>query len=294
MSRPVVTGTWYAGLAFLIWGLFPLYWIRLGGVPPAQLVAHRIVWCAAAAWLWVLLRGEGSFLRGVTPRLLGLLAIGGVLIALNWTLYVVAVTTGHVVDTSLAYFITPLVNILLAVFALGEKLNGAQRVAVLLAASGVIWLGWQFGAPPWMALTLAATFALYGLVHKLAPLPAVQGLAIESSVLLLPAIGYLLWCQWRGTGVFLHGTWRQDLLIVLGGPVTALPLALFAAGAQRVPMTLLGVLQYISPTVALVIGVALQGEPFGPERVVGFALIWIALVVFTLDGWNGYRRSRAR
>ncbi len=294
MSRPVVTGTWYAGLAFLIWGLFPLYWIRLAGVPPTQLVAHRIVWCAAAAWLWLLLRGEASFLRAVTPRLLGLLAISAVLIALNWAMFVVAVTTGHVVDTSLGYFITPLVNVLLAVLVLREKLSGAQRAAVLVAATGVIWLGWQLGAPPWFALLLAATFALYGLVHKFAPLPAVQGLAIESSVLLLPAMAYLLWCQWRGTGVFLHGAWAQDLLVVLGGPVTALPLALFAAGAQRVPMTLLGVLQYISPTVALFVGVALQGEPFGPERLVGFILIWIALVVFTLDGWNSYRRSRAR
>jgi chloramphenicol-sensitive protein RarD len=294
MSRPVVTGTWYAGLAFLIWGLFPLYWIRLGGVPPAQLVAHRIVWCSAAAWLWLLLRGEASFLRSVTPRLLGLLVFGAMLIALNWTVYVVAVTTGHVVDTSLGYFITPLVNVLLAVFALGERLSRAQRIAVLLAATGVIWMGWQLGAPPWVALLLAVTFALYGLVHKLAPLPAVQGLAIESSVLLLPALAWLLWCQWRGTGVFLQGAWRQDLLVVLGGPVTALPLALFAAGAQRVPMTLLGVLQYISPTVALVVGVALQGEPFGPERLVGFILIWIALAVFTLDGWSSYRRSRAR
>jgi chloramphenicol-sensitive protein RarD len=293
MNRPVVAGAWYAGLAFLIWGLFPLYWIRLGDVPAAQLVAHRVVWCSAAAWLWLLVRREAGFLRGLTPRALGLMTLSALLIAGNWAVYVVAVTTGHVVDTSLGYFITPLVNIVVAVVVLRERLNVAQRVAVLLAAAGVIWLAWSLGAPPWVALALAASFALYGLVKKFAPLPAVQGLAVESGVLLLPAIGYLLWCQAQGTGVFLQGSRGRDLLLVLGGPVTAIPLALFAAGAQRVPMTLLGVLQYISPTVALVIGVALQGEPFGAERVAGFVLIWIALAVFTLDGWNRYRGSRS-
>jgi chloramphenicol-sensitive protein RarD len=293
MNRPVVAGTWYAGLAFLIWGLFPLYWIRLGDVPAAQLVAHRIVWCSAAAWLWLVLRGEASFAGAVTRRTLGLLVIGALLIGLNWAVYVVAVTSGHVVDTSLGYFITPLVNILLAVVVLGERLNGAQRLAVAIAAAGVAWLGWRLGAPTWVALALALSFALYGLVHKLAPLAAVQSLAIESSVLLLPALGFLLWCEFRGMGVFLHGAWRQDLLLVLGGPVTAIPLALFAAGARRVPMTLLGILQYISPIVALVVGVALQGEPFGPERIAGFVLIWLALAVFTFDGWKSYRRSKA-
>jgi chloramphenicol-sensitive protein RarD len=293
MNRPVLAGTWYAGLAFLIWGLFPLYWIRLGGVPAMQLVAHRVVWCTAAAWLWLLVRGDAGFLRGVTLRGLSLMTLSSLLIGLNWTVYVIAVTTGHVVDTSLGYFITPLVNILLAVLVLGERLNVAQRVAVALAGLGVLWLAWRLGAPPWVALVLATSFALYGLAHKLAPLPAVEGLAVESSILAVPAVGYLLWCQWHHTGVFLQGHWQWDLLLVLGGPVTAIPLALFAAGAQRVPMTLLGVLQYISPTVALVIGVALQGEPFGPERVTGFVLIWIALAAFSLDGWNRYRRGRS-
>ncbi|MDR2215169.1 MAG: EamA family transporter RarD [Nevskiaceae bacterium] len=293
MNRSVVAGTWYAALAFLIWGLFPLYWIRLATVPAMQLVSHRVVWCTVAAWLWLLVRGELGFVRTLSPRGLVLMTLSSLLIGLNWSVYVIAATTGHVVDTSLGYYITPLVNILFAVFALKESLNVPQRFAVGLAGLGVVWLAWQFGAPPWVALTLAVSFALYGLVHKLAPLAAVEGLAVESSVLLAPAAGYLLWCEFQGTGAFLHGGWSQDVLLILGGPVTAVPLALFAAGAQRVPMTLLGVLQYISPTVALVIGVVLQGESFGSVRVVGFVLIWVALAVFTLDGWKRYRRARS-
>ena len=293
MTSRVATGAVNAALAFLIWGLFPLYWVHLSAVPPLQLLAHRVVWCAAAVWLWLLARGELGWVLALPRRTFGWLCVGALLITVNWLVYVVAVTTGHVVDASLGYFITPLVNVILAVLVLGERLNVAQRAAVVLAAAGVIWLGWRLGAPPWVALLLAATFACYGLVRKLAPCPAAHSLAVESGVLVVPAVAWLMLCEWRGTGVFLHGPWRQDLLLVVGGPVTAVPLLLFAAGAQRVSMTALGVLQYISPTVGLIAGVLLLHEPFGPARAAGFACIWVALAVFTADSLRRYRSTRA-
>lgn len=281
-----------AGLAFLIWGLFPLYWVHLTGVPPLQLLAHRVVWCAAAVWAWLLVRGDLAWVRHMNRRTFLLLCLGALLITLNWLAYVVAVTTGHVIDTSLGYFITPLVNISLAMLVFRERLNALQRLAVLLATAGVLWLAWKLGSPPWLALVLAASFGSYGMVRKLAPFPALHSLAVESGVLLPLALLYLLACELRGSGTFMHGHAVQDLLLVLGGPVTAVPLLLFAAGARRVSMTLLGVLQYISPSVALFVGIALLHEPFGAARQVAFGCIWLALAVFTLDGLRRYARSR--
>lgn len=292
-AREASRGAASAGLSFILWGLFPLYWAGLGGVPGLQLLAHRVVWCALAVWIWLLLRRDLAWLRDLTPRLLGLLSVGALLISVNWAVYVIAVTTGHVVDTSLGYFITPLANIALAVIVLRERLGRPQIAAVAIAVAGVTWLGFALGAPPWVALLLAASFGLYGLVHKLAPFPAVPSLAVESGVLLVPAALYLLWCERAGTGAFLHGRFIDDVLMVCGGPVTAIPLVLFAYGAQRVSMTLLGVLQYIAPTVTLLIGVIWMHEPFGPVRQVAFGAIWVALAIFTADGLRRYRRMRS-
>ncbi|MGC4029836.1 MAG: EamA family transporter RarD [Steroidobacteraceae bacterium] len=293
-NREASSGAWSAVLAFVIWGLFPLYWTWFTAIPGLQLLAHRMVWCALAAWGWLLLRRDLGWLAVLTPRKLMLLSISALLISVNWGIYVVAVTSGHVVDTSLGYFVTPLANIVLAVVVLRERLNGPQIAAVLIAAAGVTWLAFALGAPPWVSLMLAASFALYGLMRKLVPFPAVPGLAIESAVVLPPAVAYLLWCEHVGTGRFLHGHVLSDVMLVVGGPITALPLALFAHGAQRVPLTLLGVLQYIAPSVTLLIGVAWLHEPFGPARQVAFGAIWVALAIFTADGIWRYRRARSR
>jgi chloramphenicol-sensitive protein RarD len=294
MSDNVSRGVLAGMTAFLIWGLFPLFWGQLGTVPALQALAHRILWCAVAVWLFLLLRGDLAWVTALRPRQLWLLGAGGVLISVNWGLYVWAVMNGHVIDTSLGYFITPLVSIVIAVVVLREKLSLAQRVAVVIAVAGVILLGWQLGAPPWIALTLAATFGTYGLVRKLAPFDSVHGLAIESSVMLVPAVLYLLWCERIGTGTFLHGHWRDDLLLVVGGPITAIPLVLFAYGAQRVSMLALGVMQYLAPTVALLLGIWVFHEPFGVARQVAFACIWMALALFTGDALRGYWSRAAR
>ena len=278
--------------AYLIWGLFPLYWSKLTGVPPLQLLAHRAVWCAVAVWLWLVLRRDHAWIGRLAPRHALPLVVGGILISINWGVYVLAVTTGHVIDTSLGYFITPLVNVLFAVWILRERLSRSQSAAVILATGGVLYLAWQLGHPPWIALILACSFGLYGLVRKLAPFDSVHGLAIESTVMLFPAIACLLWCEWRGTGTFLHGHWRDDVLLVAGGAVTAIPLVLFAMAVQRVSMIALGVLQYIAPTVALLLGLVVFHEPFGGARRIAFVCIWLALALFTGEALFRYTRSR--
>jgi len=292
MSNPAPRGALAAVAAFFIWGLFPLFWSQLAAVPALQVLAHRALWCAVAVWLFLLIRGDLGWAGTLRPRLLGLLALGGVLISVNWGVYVWAVVSGHVIDTSLGYFISPLVSVLIAVAILREKLGLLQRAALLIAAAGVLLLGWHSGHPPWIALALAISFGTYGLVRKLAPFDSVHGLAIESSVMLLPAVLYLLWCEASGSGTFLHGHWRQDLLLVIGGPVTAIPLVLFAYGAQRVSMVALGVMQYIAPTVQLLLGIWVFHEPFGGVRQVAFACIWVALALFTGEALRRYWSMR--
>lgn len=288
MQQPMWRGLLAAMAAFFIWGLFPLFWSRLAAVPPLQVLAHRALWCAVAVWVLLLVRGELGWLRQVGSRLLALLALGGLLITVNWGVYVGAVVTGHVIDTSLGYFITPLVSVVIAVVVLRERLSWPQRVAVTIAAAGVALLGWHLGTPPWIALALAFSFGLYGLVRKLAPFDPVHGLAVESGVMLIPAMAYLLWCEAHGSGAFLHGHWRDDLLLIAGGPITAVPLVLFAYGAQRVSLLTLGVTQYISPTVALLLGILVFHESFEGMRQVAFGCIWVALAVFTADALRRY------
>jgi chloramphenicol-sensitive protein RarD len=293
MTASRSAGTLAAVTAFFIWGLFPLFWRLLGDVPALQLLAHRAVWCAVAVWLLLLVRGNLAWLRGVKPRLLGLLSAGGVLISVNWGVYVWAVVTGHVIDTSLGYFITPLVSVVIAVSILGERLQRLQQIAVVLAVAGVLYLAWQLRAPPWIALALALSFGTYGLVRKLAPFDSIHGLAIESGVMFVPALLYLLWCEHAGQGAFLHGHWRDDLLLIAGGPITAVPLVLFAYGAQRVSMLALGIMQYVAPSVALLLGIWVFHEPFGGPRQVAFACIWAALLLFSAHALRSYRSAGA-
>jgi chloramphenicol-sensitive protein RarD len=288
MQGSGLRGPLAAVTAFFIWGLFPLFWSLLVQVPPLQVLAHRALWCAVAVWSWLLLRSELGWVRQVSPRLLALLALGGLLISINWAVYVVAVVSGHVIDTSLGYFISPLVSFVIAALVLRETLNWPQRLAVAIAASAVVLLGVHLGTPPWFALGLGISFGCYGLVRKLAPFDPVHSLAVESGVMLLPAAGYLLWCESSGSNVFLHGHWRDDLLLIAGGPITAVPLVLFAYGAQRVSMMALGVMQYTSPIVALLLGILVFHEPFGGVRLLAFACIWVALAVFTGDMLRRY------
>lgn len=277
--------------AYVLWGVFPLYWILLKAVPSLQIIAHRVVWCGVFVVGWLALSQGFGWLRSVLarPRIAALLALSSLLISSNWGIYIWAVTHGHVVDASLGYFINPLVSVLLAVVVLRERLNAAQWTAVAIAALGVLWLAFVHGEPPWIALALAFSFAFYGLIRKLVAVDAVPGLAIESLFLLLPALAWLAWAGSQGVGAFGHQGWASDALLVFGGALTALPLIGFAYGARRIPYSLVGILQYISPSLQLLCGVLLLDESFSRDQLLGFSCIWLALVVYALDGW---RRSR--
>ncbi|MFT3761393.1 MAG: EamA family transporter RarD [Pseudoxanthomonas sp.] len=273
--------------SFVLWGVVPLYWHMLKAVPSLQIVAHRLIWSALLVLGWLALKNGTRWFGEIRarPHALRNLLLSSLLIAFNWGLYIWAVNAGHVVETSLGYFINPLLNVLLGVLVLRERLNGLQWLAVGCAALGVAWLTWQSGAPPWIALGLAFSFALYGLVRKLVAVDAVGGLAMESLYLLAPALAFLAWAEAGHGGGFMHG-WGLgiDLLLVVGGAITALPLIGFAYGVRRIPLSVVGLMQYIAPTLQLLIGVLILHEPFGRERAVGFAAIWLGLLIFACDG----------
>jgi chloramphenicol-sensitive protein RarD len=275
-----------AATAFLLWGVFPLYLRQLASVPALQVTAHRVVWCCALVFLWLGLRGETREVRAALadPAARLRLIASASLISVNWLIYVWAVNGGQTVEASLGYFINPLLNVCLGVLLLKERLNRLQWIAVGLAAVGVLYLTVQAGRPPWIALALAATFGGYGLIRKLVTVSSVPGLATETLLLTPFALGFLVWAGMQGQGAFLHQGLRIDVLLVLTGIVTALPLALFAYGARLIPLSTLGLLQYLGPTLQLLIGVFLFGEPFPAERAVGFVLIWAALAIYAADG----------
>lgn len=273
-----------------MWGLFPLYWYQLKTVPAVQTVAHRVVWCAVFVLGWVALRHERGWLRRAlaAPRVLPLLAASSALISLNWGIYIWAVTHGRVLDTSLGYFINPLANVLVGVLLLRERLRATQWAAVGLGALGVLWLTFRHGELPWVALALAATFCLYGLIRKVVAVGAIPGLAIENLILLLPALVWLGWSDLRGEGGFGHGGGPPELLLIVGGALTAVPLIGFAYGARRLSYSLVGLLLYVSPTLQLACGLLL-GEAFTQDKMIGFACIWLGLAVYAVDGWRGSR-----
>lgn len=278
--------------AYALWGVFPLYWYLLKAVPSMQIIAHRVIWCSVFVVGYLLLRDGGGWLRRalLAPKVGRMLLASSLLISFNWGIYIWSVTHGRVVEASLGYFINPLVSVLMGVAILHERLNPAQWSAVGIAAIGVLWLTFMHGEMPWISLALALSFATYGLIRKLAAVDAVPGLAIESLILFIPALAWLGWAEARGDGAFAHGEWSSDALLIVGGALTALPLIGFAYGARRIPYSLVGILQYISPTLQLACGVLLMGESFDRMQAVGFACIWLALIVYAVDGW---RRSRA-
>lgn len=287
MNRGVLLGA----AAYGIWGTFPLYWSMIRHVPTAQAMGHRILWSCLVLAVLVGATGRFAMLASVPRRLVGLYAIAAVLIGVNWTLYVWAVTAGFVVQTALGYFITPLVNVLLGVVVLRERLRRIQWIAVALAAGGVIHLTRVYGQPPWIALGLAASFGTYGLVKKQAPLAPVEGLFLETAALALPALVYLAVVQQAGAGVFLHAGRTTDLLLAGTGILTVIPLLLFATAVRRVPLSVMGILQFIAPTISFLLGVFVFREPFSAAQFAGFAFVWSALVLFAADGMLTRRRT---
>lgn len=271
--------------SFVLWGVMPLYWHALDSVPSLAIVLNRIVWSALFVGAFLFWRDGRGWLRAVLaqPRLRWMLAVSGVLIAFNWGLYIWAVNAGHVVETALGYFINPLFNVLIGVVFLRERLRPLQWLSVAIAGAGVLWLTFNFGRLPWIALALAASFALYGLVRKLAAVDSVSGLGVEGAYLFVPALAMLAWQSGHGGIGLGQGPWIDGLL-VSSGIVTALPLVGFAHAVRRISLTSIGLMQYIAPTLQFLIGVFFLHEAFDGTRLVGFVLIWIALVVFAGEG----------
>ena len=278
--------------AYLLWGLFPLYWPLLEPAAPVEILSHRIVWSLVFVGGLLALTAGFGWLRTLGRRRAGLLTLAAVLVTVNWGTYIYGVNSEHVVETSLGYFINPLVTVALAVSVLGERLTRLQGIAVAIAAAAVVVLTVDYGRPPWIALTLACSFGLYGLIKKRAGVGGIQSLGFETGVLALPALAYLLYLGADGTGTFSSEGGGHALLLALGGVFTAVPLMLFGAAAIRIPLTTLGLIQYLAPTLQFAIGVLIYSEPMPATRLAGFALVWVALAVFTWDAVQGTRRAR--
>lgn len=280
-----------AALSYAIWGLFPLYFHQLKDIPALEVVLHRSVWSlllllgllvAQGRWRWILTLFQ-------QPRTLAIYGASAALLTVNWVVYVWAVQNGQILQASLGYFINPLFNVLLGVLVLQERPRPLQWWAIAIAALGVLWLAWVNGSPPWISLALASSFGVYGLLKKQAPLGALEGLTVETLLMAPIAIPGLLWLSFHGGTLATAslGTWAW---LLAAGPLTAAPLLLFAYGAKRIPMTTLGLLQYLSPSLQFMLGLWVFHESFQPERMLGFVLIWTALVVYTADSVWRLRR----
>jgi chloramphenicol-sensitive protein RarD len=278
--------------AFTIWGVFPVYLHPLREVPALQVIAHRVVWSCLFILAWMVWRGELRDLSAIFTRraLWTRLLLSAALISTNWLVYVWGVSHGHIVETSLGYYISPLMNVVLGIFILRERLNAVQWLAIALAAVAVVYITLEAGRPPWIAFALAVSFSLYGLVRKVISVEALPGLATETILLIPLAVAYLLWCEANGSGALTREGAEVAALLVGSGLVTAVPLFLFAYAARLLPYSTVGVLQYIGPSLQLACGVWLFHERFDGARAAGFVLIWVALAIYATDG---VLRSRA-
>ena len=289
------SGVLYGLSAYALWGLFPLFFKQLQAASALEVVLHRMVWSLVFVLILLAALRRFGWLADVrrSPALLGKFAVSAVLLAANWLSYIWAVNNGHVLDASLGYFILPLINVALGFVFLHERPRKAQWLAFALAASGVLWMALQSGHVPWLALLIALTFGFYGLMRKVAVLGALEGMSLETLLLAPVALVALLWG--RHTGELPAHDAHTWLFFVLSGPVTAIPLLLFAAGARRVPLSTMGILQYITPSILALMGVFLYGETFAGPRAQGFVLIWAALALYTAEGvWAGRRVAATR
>jgi chloramphenicol-sensitive protein RarD len=279
-------GILYASAAYLIWGSFPLYFKALHDIAPLEILLHRMIWSLLFLFAVLAVRRQWAWLGKLRhqPKLVAGFAASALLLSANWFIYIWAVNNGRVIESSLGYFITPLINVLLGYVLLKERMRVGQWVAVAVAALGVAWLTFHAGSLPWIGLSLAMSFGTYGLLRKTAPLGALEGLSLETLLLFPFAAAYLAWLTSQGQSGFVAAGTHEKLLLLAAGPITAIPLLLFAAGARRIPMTTLGVLQYIAPSLQFILGVWLFHEEFGGERLMGFIAIWAALLLYSLEG----------
>jgi len=286
-------GTLYGAGAYLLWGLFPLYWPLLAPAGALEVLAHRILWSLVVVVVLLGVTRRLPQLRAAVRdrRRLAQISLAAVVIAVNWGTYIYGVTNDRVVETSLGYFVNPIVTVLLGVLVLGERLRPVQWVAMGAALVAVVVLTVENGGPPWIALVLAFSFGTYGLLKKTAGVGAVEGLAIETAVLFPVAAAYVVAIGITGQGTFTSEGGGHAVLLALAGVVTAVPLLLFGAAASRVPLTTLGVLQYLAPTLQFLLGVTLFDEPLPIAKLLGFVLVWVGLALFTVDLVRHHRRQ---
>jgi len=292
-------GVLYAGGAYAIWGFVPLYWQFLEDVPPVEITLHRILWCSLVGLLVTLVRGRVRHFLAVvrTPRIMAALLASSLLISVNWTIFIYCVVTHRLIEASLGYYMTPLVSVALGVVFLGEKVSRPRIVALGLATAAVVIQAAALGGIPWIAPALALTFGFYGYVRKLTPVDALEGLTIETCLLLPVTVALVATWALKGTGAFPSPNLTRNALLMFTGPLTAVPLVLFAAGARRIRLTTLGFLQFLSPTITLLVATFILNEPFTRTNVIAFGFVWSALVLVSLEGrfasWTRRRLARS-
>ena len=285
-------GILYGIGAYVLWGFFPIYWKVLHPVSAMQVIGHRIGWSFLLLVAFILITKQWQDFRSKALnswKTIGIYALAGVLLTINWLVYVWGVNAGFIVETSLGYFINPLLSVLLGVIFLRERLRIAQWVPVIIAAIGVIYLTFVYGRPPWIAIALAFSFGFYGLVKKLAPLGSLYGLTLETGIVFPAALIYLIVVEFQGTGAFLHDGTLINTFLIGAGIVTTIPLLMFASAAKEIPLTVVGLLQYIAPTLQFLIGVFIYKEPFDRSHLIGFAIVWVALVIFWVENYFAHR-----
>lgn len=287
-------GILYGIGAYTLWGLFPIYWKALHHVPALEILAHRMVWSLLFVLVLLAVKRNWDWIKTAVrqPKTLLIFTVTASLLAVNWFTYIWGVNAGYIIETSLGYFINPLIYVLLGAIFLRERPRGGQLAAVGLALAGVIYLTFRYGSFPWIALTLAISFGLYGLLRKTAPLDATEGFSLETALLFIPAFAYVLYQEISGNGSFFSGDPRTTILLMGAGVATAVPLLLFAMAARRITLTNLGLLQYIAPSMQFLIGVFIYKEAFSGDRLIGFGLIWLALTFYSIEGIWQSRKQR--
>jgi chloramphenicol-sensitive protein RarD len=280
--------------AYLVWGFMPIWLKQIQGVPALQILSHRVAWSFVLLAAILVLRRQWIGFKETAgqARTIAIYSLAAMLLGANWLTYILAVNSNHIVESSLGYFINPLVSVLLGVVFLRERLRPWQWLPVGIASAGVLYLTIDYGRLPWIALALAFTFALYGLVKKTAPLGSLYGLTLETSILFVPVMTYLVVLEITGSGWFTHHGWVQDVYLAAAGLITTIPLLLFGSAARKIPLSMLGLLQYIAPTCQFGLGVLVYHEPFSPVKLVGFSIIWLALVLFWTEGYLASRKQQ--
>lgn len=286
-------GWHYALMCYMTWGMFPIYWAPLyqSSMPAEQLLAQRVIWSMLFAIVLVIVFRQTTVVLRVLkqPKVLGIFLLSAFMIGLNWLVYLWALVNQHILDASLGYFINPLLNVFIGRLVLKERLNITQFIALCSATVGILWLAIPAGQIPWIALILAGSFALYGLIRKLAPMSALSGFTLETLLMLPFALGYLYFCHLQDTFVFIELTPLQITILLGSGIATALPLIWFATAAKKISMSLLGMLQYISPTLQFLCGVLLFGETLSTQGLIGYAFVWFGVIVFLVGMQNKCR-----